>query len=325
MWKCENDDKRWENPWDGAPTSPMLHHLPPQLGNGRGSGADHAPGAWKSDWWKWSSFTKGTSKLEKLKHSPRPPMHNKHIQLHGGKHTPAWICPQSVCRRVIGAPESPEGCPSWPFWKQIGSPKSQEPTGKNMGCNEKQLFTNRKGMEMKSPLVWPPPAAEGTKGTEGICTMRLPRGTPNFLRDIENHSTACGHGSCWKSADGGGWWKSVVSHGQVAHVHWEQAPGGNKPPESQKDIKHDMIRNLNNWLVVKTAESNPKHFISPSHLNLLTGQWKTLKDHFRNHQPNLGCTPLAIPFYHNSIPTMLTYLCKYRYIHIYILSFDIYI
>ena len=252
-------------------------------------------------------------------------MHNKHIQLHGGKHTPAWICPQSVCRRVIGAPESPEGCPSWPFWKQIGSPKSQEPTGKNMGCNEKQLFTNRKGMEMKSPLVWPPPAAEGTKGTEGICTMRLPRGTPNFLRDIENHSTACGHGSCWKSADGGSWWKSVVSHGQVAHVHWEQAPGGNKPPESQKDIKHDMIRNLNNWLVVKTAESNPKHFISPSHLNLLTGQWKTLKDHFRNHQPNLGCTPLAIPFYHNSIPTMLTYLCKYRYVHIYILSFDIYI
>lgn len=61
--------ERWENPWDGAPTAPMFHHLPPQLGNGRGSGADHAPGAWKSDWWKWSSFTKGTSKLEKFKHS----------------------------------------------------------------------------------------------------------------------------------------------------------------------------------------------------------------------------------------------------------------
>lgn len=74
-----------------------------------------------------------------------------------------------------------------PSESRLDQQKVRNQRGKTIGCNEKELFTNRKGMEMKSPLVWPPPAAEGTKGTEGICAMRLPRGTPNFLRDIENH------------------------------------------------------------------------------------------------------------------------------------------
>ena len=151
--------------------------------------------------------------------------------------------------------------------------------------------------------IWPPEAAEGT-GTEGICTMRPPRGTPNFLRDIENHSTACG-----EAAEN----LQMVAAGEnrLCHIAKLHMSTGSRLLEATNQLPRktsDMIRSLN-LLVVKTTESNSNHVLSQSHLQI--GQ------RHRNHQSNLGCTPLAIPVYHKSIPTMVTY--AYIYIYIYVL------